>query len=59
LNEKTKHRAINIIHQADRNKTIVGKDPMGIAAAVLYIACLNVDEKEHKVNFHRQQESQK
>ena len=45
LNEKTKHRAINIIHQVDRNKAIVGKDPMGIAAAVLYIACLNVDEK--------------
>lgn len=45
LNEKTKHTAINIIHQVDRNKTIVGKDPMGIAAAILYIACLNVDEK--------------
>ena len=45
LSEKTKHRAIDIVYHLDRNKIIAGKDPMGIAAAVLYLACLDVHEK--------------
>lgn len=38
LSEKTKRKAIAIISEAQRRGISVGKDPMGIAASVLYLA---------------------
>jgi transcription initiation factor TFIIB len=38
--------AINILHEARRRRVAAGKDPMGLAAAALYIACLQKSEKK-------------
>ena len=38
LSEKTKRKALSIIIEAQRRGISVGKDPMGIAASVLYLA---------------------
>ncbi|MGQ9469588.1 MAG: transcription initiation factor IIB [Nitrososphaerales archaeon] len=40
LLEKTKRRAIEILKKAEETKTSAGKDPMGLAAAALYVACV-------------------
>ena len=46
INEKTQQRAIDILHRAEEKKAIAGKDPMGIAAAAIYIACVMEDDKK-------------
>ena len=38
--------AIKIIHEAKKRRAASGKDPMGLAAAALYIACLQSNEKK-------------
>ena len=45
LSEKTKRKAIDIMCHLNRNEMTDGKDPMGIAAAVLYLVCQNAGEK--------------
>jgi transcription initiation factor TFIIB len=48
MSEKTKRRAvelIDIISKKDKNTYTSGKDPMGLAAFALYIACANNGEK--------------
>jgi transcription initiation factor TFIIB len=40
VNEKIQQKAINILRKAGEKKAIAGKDPMGIAAAAIYIACV-------------------
>ena len=44
LSEKTKRKAIEILDKAKKVGMIAGKDPMGIAAAALYIACISNGE---------------
>jgi len=44
LGEKTKRKAILILNEAKRTYITAGKDPMGIAAAALYIACISTGE---------------
>ncbi len=44
LKEKTKRRAVVILNQAKRIGLVAGKDPMGIAAAALYLACIETGE---------------
>ncbi len=44
LSEKTKRKAIKILEKAKKVGMIAGKDPMGIAAAALYIACISNNE---------------
>ena len=44
LSEKTKRKAIEILEKAKEVGMIAGKDPMGIAAAALYIACISNNE---------------
>jgi transcription initiation factor TFIIB len=44
LSEKTKRKAIAILTQAKELGISAGKDPMGIAAAALYIACISGGE---------------
>jgi len=39
LSEKTQRKAIEIIGEAERLRITVGKDPMGMAASALYLAC--------------------
>ena len=42
---KTQGTAIAILKEARRKRVSAGKDPMGLAAASLYIACLQNKEK--------------
>lgn len=44
LGEKTKRKAISILNEAKRTYITAGKDPMGIAAAALYLACISTGE---------------
>jgi len=46
INEKTQQTAIDILHRAEEKKAISGKDPMGVAAAAIYIACVLDGEKK-------------
>ncbi len=49
LSEKTKRRALEILKRAEEAKISAGKDPMGLAAAALYVACvLNGESKTQK-----------
>jgi len=40
LSEKTKREATKILQKAEEIKISAGKDPMGLAAAALYVACV-------------------
>ena len=40
LTEKTKRVALGILQKAEETRTSAGKDPMGLAAAALYVACV-------------------
>ena len=44
LGEKTKRKAIEILNEAKRTHITAGKDPMGIAAAALYLSCISTGE---------------
>ncbi|UCD73570.1 MAG: transcription initiation factor IIB [Candidatus Bathyarchaeota archaeon] len=49
ISEKTQRRAIEILQRAQEIQVVAGKDPMGLAAAALYIACvLNGEKKTQK-----------
>jgi transcription initiation factor TFIIB len=41
LNEKIKRQALEILRVANENRLTAGKDPMGMAASALYIACVD------------------
>jgi transcription initiation factor TFIIB len=40
LNPKVKQKAINIIDAATKSGLSAGKNPMGLAASILYISCV-------------------
>jgi transcription initiation factor TFIIB len=44
VGEETQRRAIEILGKADRLKITIGKDPMGLAASALYMACIINEE---------------
>jgi len=44
LGEKSKRKATAILNEAKRTGLVAGKDPMGIAAAALYLACISTGE---------------
>lgn len=44
--EKTQMEAIRLLDETERRGAVVGKDPIGIAAAALYIACVLTGEKK-------------
>ncbi len=46
ISGKTQGMAIQILREARRKRAAAGKDPMGLAAAALYIACLQNNEKK-------------
>jgi transcription initiation factor TFIIB len=41
LNERITRHAMGIIHETTRKEITAGKDPMGLAAAVLYMSCID------------------
>jgi len=46
LTEKTKRKALEFLQEAMRIEISAGKDPMGIAAAALYLACVMMGENK-------------
>jgi len=46
LSEKTRRYAIEILRKAEENKISAGKNPMGLAAAALYVACVTNGENK-------------
>ncbi len=46
ISGRTQGLAIRILQEAREKRVAAGKDPMGLAAAALYIACLQNDEKK-------------
>jgi transcription initiation factor TFIIB len=45
VQQPTEQLAINILRKADESKALTGKDPRGLAAAALYMACQETKEK--------------
>jgi transcription initiation factor TFIIB len=48
ISERTKHQAINLMNDVVNSGLSAGKDPMGLAATVVYASCIRTGE--HKVN---------
>ncbi|MCK4703706.1 transcription initiation factor IIB [Candidatus Bathyarchaeota archaeon] len=44
IGEETQRKAVDILGEADRLKITSGKDPMGLAASALYLACIMTGE---------------
>ncbi len=44
VGEETQRKAIEILGEAYRRKITIGKDPMGLAASALYMACVMNEE---------------
>jgi transcription initiation factor TFIIB len=44
IDEKTKRQAIEIMDDVTKSEISAGKDPMGLAATVLYISCMETGE---------------
>ncbi len=44
ISERTKRKAMNMIYNVIKSGLAAGKDPMGLAASVLYIACTSSGE---------------
>jgi transcription initiation factor TFIIB len=51
LSEKTKRLAISIMNDVTKKEISAGKDPMGIAATVLYLSCLKTDEYRSQIDI--------
>ncbi len=51
LSENTQRKAIEILEEAERLRMTGGKDPMGMAAAALYLACVMNGEKRTQKNI--------
>ena len=51
LSEKTKRQAAEIMNNVTKREISTGKDPMGLAAAVLYLASLNTGENITQANI--------
>jgi transcription initiation factor TFIIB len=51
LSEKTKHQALNIMGKVLKKEITAGKDPMGLAATVIYVSGLKTGEKIHQTTI--------
>ncbi len=51
VSEKTKRHAISYMHNVIATGIAAGKDPMGIAGAVLYLSCIQSDEHRTQLDF--------
>jgi len=51
ITEKTKRHGIKILKKAQEHQESAGKDPMGLAAAALYLACLKTGENKTQRNI--------
>jgi transcription initiation factor TFIIB len=45
ISEKTRHHALSMMEKVVNKKITAGKEPMGLAATVLYASSIKTDEK--------------
>jgi len=50
VSEKTKRHAINYMNGVITREITAGKDPMGLAGAVLYLSCIQGDEHKNQLD---------
>jgi transcription initiation factor TFIIB len=51
ISEKTKHQAMTLMNDVVKTGISAGKDPMGLAATVLYASCLKTGEQKTQVDL--------
>src|SRR5918996_3178251 len=51
ISEKTKHHALRMMEEVINKKITAGKEPMGLAATVLYVSSIKTDEKIPQKNI--------
>ncbi|NAL78444.1 transcription initiation factor IIB [Nitrososphaera sp. AFS] len=51
ISEKTKYKAMNLMSEVVKRGISTGKDPMGLAAAVLYASCVMNGEQKSQVDL--------
>jgi transcription initiation factor TFIIB len=51
LSEKTKRHAMNLMREVVESGMSAGKDPMGLAASVLYMSCLATGENRTQTDI--------
>jgi transcription initiation factor TFIIB len=51
ISEKTKHQAMNLMNDVVKTGISAGKDPMGLAATVLYASCIKTGEQKTQVDL--------
>jgi transcription initiation factor TFIIB len=51
LNERTKRRAMVIMNQVTEKEISAGKDPMGLAATVVYMSCIGSGENKTQIDI--------
>ena len=51
ISEKTKHQAISLMNDVVKRGMSAGKDPMGLAAAVLYTSCIKTGEQKSQTDL--------
>jgi transcription initiation factor TFIIB len=53
VSEKTKYKAIDLMDEVVKQGISTGKDPMGLAAAVLYASCIMTGEQKSQTDLAR------
>ena len=51
LSERTKHRAIDLMNNVVKSGLSAGKDPMGLAATVVYASCVRTGERKSQTDI--------
>jgi len=51
LSERTKHRAIDLMNDVVKSGLSAGKDPMGLAATVVYASCVRTGERKTQIDI--------
>ncbi|MFL6434835.1 MAG: transcription initiation factor IIB, partial [Nitrososphaeraceae archaeon] len=51
LTEKTKRQAIRIMDEITQMQISAGKNPMGLAATILYLSCLKTGENKTQTDI--------
>ena len=46
VRERTQTKTVQLLNEAEKKNCIIGKDPVGLAAAAIYIACVLTGEKK-------------
>ena len=51
ISERTKHRAIDLMNDVVKSGLSAGKDPMGLAATVVYASCIRTGEQRSQIDI--------